>query len=231
MRLAFGGAEAANGVAFFAPLEQTEVHGFAIPQTRRKLAQPCFIDTTVNRTVFRCFAVWRSLSDLRRKFVAPLYTNLAKTDWGKKMALDIYKRRRMSLWKWTRWSRRQGDAKGASLGFALGAGSEKDFMGVPLASRWIRQKSVRIEGRSYEVLVDQSYSVPFPQITSNGILNEFGVGIELPYRHLTQFHAGLSRASGRVDSIRFDGRSDASWAFDATDLRLHVGLTRRFSEH
>ncbi|MEO8578555.1 MAG: leukotriene A4 hydrolase C-terminal domain-containing protein, partial [Gemmatimonadales bacterium] len=30
----------------------------------------------------------------RRKFVAPLYTDLAKTDWGKKMALDIYKRAR-----------------------------------------------------------------------------------------------------------------------------------------
>jgi len=30
----------------------------------------------------------------RRKFVAPLYTDLAKTDWGKKMALDIYRRAR-----------------------------------------------------------------------------------------------------------------------------------------
>ena len=30
----------------------------------------------------------------RRKFVAPLYTDLAKTDWGRKMALDIYKRAR-----------------------------------------------------------------------------------------------------------------------------------------
>ena len=30
----------------------------------------------------------------RRKFVAPLYTDLAKTGWGKKMALDIYKRAR-----------------------------------------------------------------------------------------------------------------------------------------
>ena len=30
----------------------------------------------------------------RRKFVAPLYADLAKTDWGKKMALDIYRRAR-----------------------------------------------------------------------------------------------------------------------------------------
>ena len=30
----------------------------------------------------------------RRKFVAPLYADLAKTDWGKKMAMDIYKRAR-----------------------------------------------------------------------------------------------------------------------------------------
>lgn len=30
----------------------------------------------------------------RRKFVAPLYTDLARTDWGKKMALDIYRRAR-----------------------------------------------------------------------------------------------------------------------------------------
>ena len=30
----------------------------------------------------------------RRKFVAPLYADLAKTDWGKKMAMDIYRRAR-----------------------------------------------------------------------------------------------------------------------------------------
>src|SRR6185503_8564666 len=30
----------------------------------------------------------------RRKFVAPLYADLAKTDWGRTMALDIYKRAR-----------------------------------------------------------------------------------------------------------------------------------------
>jgi aminopeptidase N len=30
----------------------------------------------------------------RRKFVAPLYADLAKTDWGKKLAMDIYKRAR-----------------------------------------------------------------------------------------------------------------------------------------
>lgn len=30
----------------------------------------------------------------RRKFVAPLYADLAKTDWGKKMAMDIYSRAR-----------------------------------------------------------------------------------------------------------------------------------------
>ena len=30
----------------------------------------------------------------RRKFVAPLYADLAKTDWGKRMAMDIYKRAR-----------------------------------------------------------------------------------------------------------------------------------------
>ena len=30
----------------------------------------------------------------RRKFVAPLYTDLAKTEWGKKMALDVYRRAR-----------------------------------------------------------------------------------------------------------------------------------------
>lgn len=30
----------------------------------------------------------------RRKFVAPLYAELAKTDWGKKLAMDIYKRAR-----------------------------------------------------------------------------------------------------------------------------------------
>ncbi|MEO7366756.1 MAG: M1 family metallopeptidase [Gemmatimonadaceae bacterium] len=30
----------------------------------------------------------------RRKFVAPLYADLAKTDWGKKLAMDIYRRAR-----------------------------------------------------------------------------------------------------------------------------------------
>jgi leukotriene-A4 hydrolase len=30
----------------------------------------------------------------RRKFVAPLYADLAKTDWGRKLAMDIYKRAR-----------------------------------------------------------------------------------------------------------------------------------------
>jgi hypothetical protein len=30
----------------------------------------------------------------RRKFIAPLYAELAKTDWGKKMAMDIYRRAR-----------------------------------------------------------------------------------------------------------------------------------------
>jgi len=30
----------------------------------------------------------------RRKFVAPLYADLAKTEWGKKMAMDIYRRAR-----------------------------------------------------------------------------------------------------------------------------------------
>jgi len=30
----------------------------------------------------------------RRKFVAPLYADLAKTDWGKKLAMEIYKRAR-----------------------------------------------------------------------------------------------------------------------------------------
>jgi hypothetical protein len=30
----------------------------------------------------------------RRKFVAPLYADLAATDWGKKMAMDIYRRAR-----------------------------------------------------------------------------------------------------------------------------------------
>jgi leukotriene-A4 hydrolase len=30
----------------------------------------------------------------RRKFLAPLYTDLAKTDWGRAMAMDIYRRAR-----------------------------------------------------------------------------------------------------------------------------------------
>jgi len=34
------------------------------------------------------------LSQGRRKFVRPLYEDLAKTDWGRKMALDIYRRAR-----------------------------------------------------------------------------------------------------------------------------------------
>jgi hypothetical protein len=34
------------------------------------------------------------LSQGRRKFVRPLYEELAKTDWGRKMALDIYRRAR-----------------------------------------------------------------------------------------------------------------------------------------
>ena len=28
----------------------------------------------------------------RRKFVAPLFDDLSKTDWGKRMAMDIYRR-------------------------------------------------------------------------------------------------------------------------------------------
>ena len=34
------------------------------------------------------------LSQGRRKFVRPLYQDLAKTDWGRKMAMDIYRRAR-----------------------------------------------------------------------------------------------------------------------------------------
>lgn len=34
------------------------------------------------------------LSQGRRKFIAPLYAELAKTDWGKRMAVDIYRRAR-----------------------------------------------------------------------------------------------------------------------------------------
>jgi hypothetical protein len=34
------------------------------------------------------------LTQGRRKFVRPLYQDLAKSDWGRKMALDIYRRAR-----------------------------------------------------------------------------------------------------------------------------------------
>ena len=34
------------------------------------------------------------MSQGRRKYVAPLFADLAKTEWGKKMAVDIYRRAR-----------------------------------------------------------------------------------------------------------------------------------------
>src|SRR5438105_13295700 len=64
--------EPENGVAFLGPVAQTEVHGSPIPQTRRKVVQPRFIETTANGTIFRCFAVRGGKTTARSKPVKPL---------------------------------------------------------------------------------------------------------------------------------------------------------------